>query len=72
MERVSMLNSPIRESKVDAELFVRRAVARLDAAHQANLLTEHLCITHSGLNFGDRLRLVKIWQSLQERYETTR
>jgi hypothetical protein len=73
MERVfvrPMLNSPVRNSTVDAELFIKWAITRLDASHQANLLTEHLCITHSGLNFGDRLRLVKIWQSLQARYGT--
>jgi hypothetical protein len=32
-----MLNSPVREGTADAELLVRRAIARLDAAHEANL-----------------------------------
>jgi hypothetical protein len=32
-----MLNSPVREGTADAELFVERVVARLDAAHEANL-----------------------------------
>ncbi len=73
MERVfvrPMLNSPVRESTVDAELFVKRAVTRLDASHQANLLTEYLYIAHSGLEFRDRFKLIKIWQSLQARYGT--
>jgi hypothetical protein len=74
MERVSfvrpMLNSSVRGSTVDAELFINRAVARLDASRQANLITEYLCVKFVGLNFNERLRLLKIWQSLQARYGT--
>ena len=67
-----MLNSPVRESTVDAEFFVKRAVARLDASRQGNVLTfaHFVYDPHSSLNFRDRSRLIKIWQSLQERYRT--
>jgi hypothetical protein len=32
-----MLNSPVREGTADAEIFVKRVITRLDAAHEANL-----------------------------------
>jgi hypothetical protein len=32
-----MLNSPVREGTPDAELLVKRTIARLDAAREANL-----------------------------------
>jgi hypothetical protein len=40
-----MLNSPVREETADAELFVKRAITRLDAGHEANYMVEGLVIT---------------------------
>ena len=36
--------SRFRESTADGRLLVRRATARLDAAHEANLMVEELVI----------------------------
>jgi len=32
-----MLNSPVREGALDAEIFFERVIIRLDASHEANL-----------------------------------
>jgi hypothetical protein len=37
-----MLNSPIREGTADAELLVKRAKVRLEAAHEANYMVGYL------------------------------
>ncbi len=37
-----MLNSPVREGTPDAELLVKRVIARLDGSHEANYMLEQL------------------------------
>ena len=37
-----MLNSPVREGTSDAELFVKRVITRLDAAHETNYMVGYL------------------------------
>jgi hypothetical protein len=37
-----MLNSPAREGTADTELFVKRVLTRLDAAHEANYMVGYL------------------------------
>jgi hypothetical protein len=37
-----MLNSPAREGTADAELFIKRVIARLDASHETNYMVEKL------------------------------
>jgi hypothetical protein len=37
-----MLNSPVREATADAELLVKRTIARLDAAHETNYMVGYL------------------------------
>ena len=49
-----MLNSSIREGTADAELLVKRAIARLDGAHETNYMVEGLIIS-----WEERSRLLK-------------
>jgi hypothetical protein len=41
-----MLNSPVREGTADGELLVKRVIARLDAAHEANLAVPVISTWH--------------------------
>lgn len=60
-----MLNTSVGDETAEAELFVRRVVARLEASHQANILTEYLFVALSSLDLQDRRRLVEMRQNFQ-------
>jgi hypothetical protein len=60
-----MLNTAVPDGTADAELFIKRVIARLEASHQANILTEYLFVALSSLDLQDRRRLVEMRQNLQ-------
>ncbi len=69
-----MLNSPVRESTADAELFIKRAVTRLDASREATkILVDWMCSQPSPVPRNDppymsRIRSLETWQSLHARH----
>lgn len=60
-----MLNTPVSDGTIDAELLVERVKTRLEASHQGNILTENLFVALSSLDLQDRRRLVEMRQNLQ-------
>ena len=68
-----MLNSPIEHPDYSGEVFVAKKMARLNASREANKIMID-CVYNQALPrsteiyFADWFRLMRIWQSLQNRY----
>jgi hypothetical protein len=72
-----MLNTPIGHSAPEADLLIAKVKARLDASHVANKILTGWVYTQTatsctGLSFEDWIRLMLIWQSLQNRSHSGR